>query len=192
MSTTFFEAIAAFATLIAVYQISRGKISGWLYSIVGSMFYGVLYFHKHMPATGVLQIIYTVQAIFGLKAWIDAKQKTTVEFSCRKMNYDKLMEWIIIFVFIFGGNYLVDQFFTTTNLENVDYADYSLAISSIGALTLTTYRYIQSWYIWICINVGYIILCSHLHMWPSVILNIILIFISINGLLQWRKSLVMA
>jgi nicotinamide mononucleotide transporter len=188
----FFESFAAIFTLIAVLLMANGQLTGWIFSIVGSVFYGVLYFHQGMNGTGMLQIIYTVQAIFGLSAWIKAKKESRLkDFSCRKMNPDNLQSWIIIFVFIFGGNYIVDRFFLTLNYSTAKFLDYGLAIASLGALILTTYRYIQCWYIWICINIGYIILCSHLNMWPSVFLNIILIFISLSGLKQWRKKIVL-
>lgn len=188
MSQTLFETIAALATVIAVLQISRGKTSGWIFSMVGSIFYSVLFFHNHLFGAATLQIIYTVQAIFGLKSWLTSKDKVGA-FECVKMSGIDFAQWIFILLTIGIGNYFMDKYLFNINIDTIAYIDWSLMIFSLVALMLTSKRIIQSWYIWISVNVGYIILLSITGMWMSVALNFILIIISINGFIQWQKQL---
>jgi nicotinamide mononucleotide transporter len=191
MNTILFEAIASVATVIAVLLISLGKTTGWIFSMIGSIFYSVLFFHNHLHGAAVLQIIYTIQAIFGLRAWI-ASDNTHGEFSCKKMPGIDFAQWIFLMTFIWIGNFLMDKYLFNINIDTIAYIDWSLMLCSLAALLLTSKRIIQSWYIWISVNIGYIALLSMTDMWMSVVLNFILIIISINGFLQWRKSLVTA
>ncbi|HTL82703.1 MAG TPA: nicotinamide riboside transporter PnuC [Bacteroidia bacterium] len=65
----FFDASLTSFSLIATWMTTKKMIENWIYWVIIDAGYTILYFYSHKPSTALLNLIYTIIAIFGFFRW---------------------------------------------------------------------------------------------------------------------------
>lgn len=174
------EWIAALVTLSSVLMLAKGKSSGWILGIIGSILYGILFLEQKLYANFILQIFFIAQNFYGIYSWHqDIKNDTP--FSVKKLDYvlflTLLFGTLALSAILFMGFYSYDNMFL----------DISITLFSILAMFMMAKKYIQAWFIWMAIDIGYICLFLSSNMFISTILYCCLFLICINGYIKWKK-----
>lgn len=183
MSTT--EWIAVLATILSVIMITLGKTSGWIFGIIGNLLYGLIFVEQKLYANFIIQIVFILQGFYGVFEW---KRKTidTKPFLSKKIDSTSL--FIITFLTLgLSISISLVMFIFTDNKNPI--LDTTLSICSIVAVTLMIKKIIQSWFMWMFIDIGYIYLFISIGLWVSAVLYCLLFILCINGYIQWNKKI---
>lgn len=180
------EWVAALCIIISVIMLSKGMSHGWTFSVIGCTLYGILFLEQKLYANLVVQIIFIIQGLHGLYVW-NKQQETEKNFLCKPMNNHV---FLLISVICLVGSFLTGLLMYLFTDNSSAFIDSILSGFSLLAAVLMTKKYIQSWFIWMTIDVGYIFLFASVEMWISSILYLMLFSICINGFLNWRKQLI--
>jgi nicotinamide mononucleotide transporter len=153
----------------------------WVLGFIGSAISAFVFFEGGLYSDSILQIYYAVLAIIGWFLWGKDKNENLVfRMSIR--------HWIIWITFFLVCSTLIGKMWSYFG-ATLPYFDAILAVASVMATQLTIGKYIESWILWIFINIGYLVLYSMRSYDGYVILTIIYLVFSFWGWYKWKKLL---
>lgn len=174
------EIIAVVFSLISVILTIKNNILCWYTGIIGIIFYSIIFYQNHLLSNMWLQGLFIIQSIFGIVNWNKpikypikwvGKQNRIIVFSITSL--------ICIIIYIitksFGGN--------------MPYLDSITTSLSIMAMVLMAYRKIDSWILWILVDIIFIWFFYTNGLFLSSFIYFIFLLLSISGLLQWKTDM---
>jgi nicotinamide mononucleotide transporter len=177
------EIIAVIATLSCVYLTTRQNIWCWLAAIIGGIGFFILFWQQELFAQMSLQVVYILQGGYG---WYNWSKKGNSKVLVRKLSASKLSLLLVgclLLSIVFG--HLLD----TTTESTAPYLDAITTFLSLLANWFLTRKIWQSWHIWILVNISLSTLFFTHGLYLSAIMEIILLGLSINGLILWKRDL---
>ena len=181
------EILAVIFTLLSVYLSAIRHSLSWPIGILGVVFYAVIFFNEKLYADLVLQVFFTIQGILGYIEWHrNREDNKTYTTKIEKLRGDEIRLYAPLVVVLY---WIVSWFFHTYTNASLPYVDSLVAILSLFANYLLLKRKIENWYIWIFVDVVYIMLFFYKGLIASSILYAILLVLSIKGYLDWKKHL---
>jgi nicotinamide mononucleotide transporter len=155
----------------------------WLVSIIA---YGVFFTQIKLYADATLQIFFLVTSILGWLAWQkdkagDAEAELPVTWTPTRERWAYLVLTVISSI---GIGFVFDRYTDA----HVPYWDAGCAGISVAAQILMMKRRIESWHLWVVVDVVYTALYATKGAWLTVILYAIFAVIAVGGLREWRKS----
>lgn len=132
----------------------------------------------------LIQIVFILQGLFGLFKW-NKEVPANEQFHSIKLDFASFL--------IFSAVSLAVSVITTTILSTLldaqyQFVDTTLSVFSIFATIMLIKRYIQAWFIWMIVDVGYVYLFFEINLWLSTGLYLLLFILCINGYVQWNKK----
>lgn len=181
------ELIAALFTIVCVWLANKRNIMSWPVGIVGVILYSFIFLNSNLYAEFGLQIIFLIQSIYGWYFWVKHKDS---EHSY-KIKPDRLNKREIISSFLIGIILFIISGFLLSNFTNasIPWLDTFLASFSLVANYLLSKRKIENWYIWIFLDVIYVVMFIYKELYITSILYSILLVLAINGLRHWKKNI---
>lgn len=178
------EIVATIFTLLCVYWSVNKNILTWLASIVGAVAYMYIFVEQNMWAQSVLQIVFIAQSLYGWVNWSkNTDDNSVLKIESLKSNRTELLN-VFYFPLLWVSCFLI-SFYTSSKYI---WVDSMLTTLSITATYYMSKRIIESWYIWIFVNVAYIILFITLSLYLSAVLYLILLILSFRGLKEWQAK----
>ena len=155
----------------------------WLVSIIA---YGVFFTQIKLYADATLQIFFLVTSILGWLAWQkdkagDAEAELPVTWTPTRERWAYLGLTLIASI---GIGFVFDRYTDA----HVPYWDAGCAGISVAAQILMMKRRIESWHLWVVVDVVYTALYATKGAWLTVSLYAIFAVIAVGGLREWRKS----
>lgn len=178
------EGFGAVFSLTAVWMLRKQSILYWPFNLACSILYLFVFFNKGIYAQMAMQLIYIVLCIYGIIEWLKhVKAGKTVDVV-------HLPKKVFIGILIVGSMsttllYYILDFYTDSNVPFLDALTTSFSL--IGTW-LFTKRYIETWLIWIAIDVVGITLYINKGLYQTALLYFIFIGLAIHGYILWRKS----
>ena len=176
------ETLAVLFTLISVYLTIKSNILCWLFGIIGIILYLFIFFKSNLYMQSALQIIFLIQSIFGWYYWDLNKEEIYKFISGRALVIDIIVSIILI---------SISTFFISKNNKNVDPQPLLDSITTVLSILATWYmarKVIYHWIIWIIVDIFSIILFLSQHLYYSVGLYILLMFMCVNGMISWVRK----
>lgn len=179
------ESIAVVMTLIGIVLTIKEKISCWPVAIVGILAYLVVFIRARLYADTALQPIYIVQNIYGWWYWARGGVRGSGEAPIVVLGWRSRIAWL-------AGTAVVSLVVAAalarwTNAA-APYADATLSTTSLVANWLLARKVLENWWLWIAVNVGYVILFWKKHLVLSAGLYAILLALAVAGLIEWQRS----
>jgi nicotinamide mononucleotide transporter len=180
-----FELVAVVMTLAGIALTIREKISCWPVAIVGILAYFIVFVRARLYADAVLQPIYVVQNIYGWWYWAHGGQRGEGQAPIVVLSWRSRIAWLagIVIVSLIVGAGLAHW----TNAA-APYADAALSTTSLVANWLLARKALENWWLWIAVNVGYVILFWKKHLLLSAGLYVVLLALAAAGLIEWQRS----
>lgn len=188
---SYVEFIGTLFGLISVYLATKANILTWGTGIVNELFLFILFFQVQLYADMLLQVYFFIVTIYGWYNWKNTPQKnsiTTVNLS------DRI--WIIILIFF--GTLVSGYFFSRIHLylpqyfkieAAFPYIDSLVLILSITATILLAKKKLETWYLWILID----LICIFLFFKKGILFlgleYLLFLGLATFGLLNWKKQL---
>jgi nicotinamide mononucleotide transporter len=179
------EVVAVLFFIISIVLTIRKNIWLWPSGLVAELFYLYIFYSEKMYADSGLQIIYLFQSIYGWYYW--AMVKTEKEVDVTLLSISGRVYVLFGVAAITGATYFVLITYTDAS---VPYWDALAASLSLAANWLLARRIFENWVLWILADLIYIGLFIYKDLYLSSGIYLIFIFLSVAGLIKWKKELV--
>jgi len=149
------ELIAVVMTLVGIVLTIKERISCWPVAIVGILAYLVVFIRARLYADSALQPIYVVQNIYGWWYWARGGERGQGQAPIVVLDLTDRLRWLAGTVAV---SLLVGAALARWTNAAVPYADAALSTTSLVANWLLAKKVLENWWLWIAVNVGYVIL----------------------------------
>ncbi|MBR7745447.1 nicotinamide riboside transporter PnuC [Undibacterium baiyunense] len=154
----------------------------WLFSILSSALYGLVFFDAKLYGDSGLQVVFILVSVWGWYQWLrhgenqESLAVTRMQTSQRVL---AMFAWIVIFVVL----YLLLKLATDTDVAIAD--GFLTAGSLLGQLLLSRKK-LENWYVWIVVDVMYVGLYLYKGLMLTALLYAIFVILAIAGARAWR------
>jgi nicotinamide mononucleotide transporter len=156
----------------------------WLFSILSSALYGVVFFDAKLYGDSGLQIVFILVSVWGWYQWLRHGENQQGLAVSRLQNSQRLMAvvgWLLIFVALYG----VLKMATDTD---VPLADGFLTAGSLLGQLLLSRKKLENWYVWIVVDVLYVGLYLYKGLMLTALLYAIFVVLAIIGARAWNAE----
>ena len=180
-ATTPLELLSFLLSVATVWLNIRQSHWGWLFAIISSATYGLVFYGSRLYGDMGLQLVFIVVSVFGWYQWLrgdDSHAKLPVTALSARGRLACAGAWLVGFVLLawFLKSY------TDTDVPNSD--GFLTAGSLVGQLLLSRKK-IENWHVWIIVDVLYVALYLHKHLMLTAILYAIFVGMAVVGLRTW-------
>lgn len=188
---SYVELIGTLFGLMSVYFASRTNILTWSTGIVNVFFLFILFFQVRLYADMLLQVYFFVVTLYGWYSWKKKFKKssvTSIEF--------KTKIWLAVIIGI--GTFIMGFLFSNIHLylhqyfkieATYPYIDSFVMVLSIVATVLLAQKKIESWYLWIIVD----LICVFLFFKKRIVFlgleYLMFLGLATYGCINWKKQL---
>ncbi len=182
-TTTPLELISFVLAVITVLLNIRQTHWAWLFSILSSATYGVVFFGARLYGDMALQVVFIVVSVWGWYQWLygGARHEGLVV-----TRLDRASRWYAIGAWLVGFA-LIALFlrtWTNTDVPNID--GFLTAGSLVGQLLLSRKK-VENWHVWIAVDVLYVGLYVYKGLMLTAILYAVFVVLAWIGLRTWSR-----
>lgn len=170
--------------VISVYLTVKENIWCWPTGLVMVTLYIFIFHDAKLYSDMILQIIYVFMQIYGWYYWVygdKSKDKLPVTVLKPKV-------FIIWAISIVIGTAIWGYVMATYTDASFPFADGFITVASLVAQWFLSKKYLQSWWLWIVVDVIAIGVYGMKALYLTSGLYILFLGLAISGLIQWRKS----
>jgi nicotinamide mononucleotide transporter len=178
------ETVAVLLGIANIVLIIRRSVWNYPFGIVMVTLYAVIFFEAKLYSDSGLQIFFLFVQLYGLWAW-KQNQAQAGEIGVEKLGKQQFTIVLLSSLAITAVWGFVMASHTDTSYP---YWDASVAMLSVIAQLLLTWRYLENWYWWIVVDVISIPLYIVKELYLTAGLYVLFLALAITGLLQWRKA----
>ncbi len=184
-ATTPLELISFVLSVITVWLNIRQSHWGWLFAIVSSATYGVVFFGSKLYGDMGLQVVFIIVSVWGWYQWLHGGSERSVLQASGMSKHSwgmALVAWALGFVLLafFLGHY------TDTDVPRMDGF---LTAGSLLAQVLMSRKKLENWLIWIAVDILYVGLYLYKHLMLTAGLYALFIIMATIGYFAWKKSI---
>ena len=170
---------AVIFTLLCIYFTFKNSIHCWWTSIVASILYFILFFHKHIYADMSLQLVFIFQSIWAWWIWNRPKAITKIIKSSFIQNLNYLLVGCVMWCLLVPTLYFL-------NGNNPPFDALATTFSIMGVY-LTGERRIETWHFWISADIISIILFFRSGLFLSCGIYLVCLCMALYGLYAWKQ-----
>lgn len=180
------EILAALLGVINVVLVVRRSTWNYPFGIAMVTLYFFVFAHAKLYSDALLQIFFFVIQIYGWWAWFHAVH-VDHGVAVRWMGWRERLPWI-------AGTTAAILLWGTGMARLTDaaapYVDATTAGLSVAAQVLQSLRRIESWVLWICVDVIALGLFSWRGLLVTTALYGLFLILSVIGLIEWRRKVI--
>jgi nicotinamide mononucleotide transporter len=183
-STTPLE-LASFAlSVLTVLLNIRRNHWAWLFAIISSAAYGVVFFNSRLYGDMGLQVVFIVVSVWGWYNWLRGGPQGQV------LNVSRLDRagWIASAIGWAVGFVLLAWFLKTFTDTDVPHADGFLTAGSLLGQVLVSRKKVENWHAWIAVDILYVGLYLYKHLVLTAILYGLFVLMAVVGLRAWDRA----
>lgn len=182
ITDTCIEYAAVVLSLLYVILASKENKWCWLAGGIGSALYVYLNAKQQLFYDAVLQSYYVFVALFALITWNRKNEKAiSITHINSKLLGLLLLGGLVMSLFMGGVSY--GYFKQTTS-----WLDAGVTAFSFIATWMTARKYIESWLLWVVIDLIAAVMYFMKGMQPTVVLYIAFTIVAVYGYLEWKKQ----
>ncbi len=185
-STTWLEVIAFLLALGMVVLNIRVSAWAWPLSIASSLLYGWLFWHHRLYGDGGLQVFFAVVSVWGWWQWLRGTAGDGRALTIRRLTHSQRLgvAAVIALAWPLLGLYLLKA--TDTDVPWWD--AFPTAASVVGQWLLGR-KWIETWAVWIVVNLVSIGLFAYKQLWLTALLYGLFVVLSVVGWRAWSQRL---
>ena len=172
-------------TLTAVYLTTRQVIWCWPLGMVSVTLYAVVFFEARLYADMGLQGLYFALAVYGWWAWRrggDQHTELTVTRTPPRMR-------VLLAATAAVGGIALGQTLTRFTHASLPFADSLLTSFSIAAQWMQTRKLLESWIVWLAVDVCYVGMFLYKELYLTAGLYAVFVVLAVIGLTEWRRAM---
>ncbi len=185
LTTTPLELLSFALSVATVVLNIRQNHWAWLFAILSSATYGVVFYGARLYGDMGLQLVFITVSFWGWYQWLhgdETHDQLPVTRSSRRGLVMSVVGWAAGFALLawFLGR------FTDTDVPNTD--AFLTAGSLVGQVLLSRKK-LENWHVWIIVDVLYVALYIHKGLMLTALLYGMFVAMAAIGLLAWKKSM---
>jgi nicotinamide mononucleotide transporter len=183
-TTSPLELISFVLSVITVALNIRQNHWAWLFAIISSAAYGVVFYGARLYGDMGLQLVFIVVSIWGWYQWLHGgagRQQLPVSTLNARGWVLSLAAWLIGFA-------LLSWFLARYTNTDVPHIDGFLTAGSLVGQVLLSRKKVENWHVWIAVDVLYVGLYVYKDLVLTAILYALFCVMAVAGLLAWRKA----
>jgi nicotinamide mononucleotide transporter len=184
-TTTPLELVSFLLAMITVALNIRQNPWTWLFSIVSSALYAVVFFGSKLYGDMSLQLVFIAVSVWGWYQWLHGGS----EHQALKASRLPLSGWLASLVAWLIGFAVISLFLRTFTDTDVPYMDGFLTAGSLLGQLLLSRKKLENWHVWIVVDVLYIGLYAYKNLILTAVLYAIFVVMAVIGLRTWKKKL---
>jgi nicotinamide mononucleotide transporter len=181
----FLELIAVFVTLAAVYLTTRQSIWCWPLGMVSVTLYALVFYEAKLYADMGLQGLYFALAIYGWWAWLHGGED---HGELRVSLASTRTRLVLLALGAVGGVGLGLTLHRHTD-ASLPYLDSLLTSFSIVGQWMQTRKLLESWLVWLAVDVVYVGMFLYKGLIPTAGLYAVFLVLAVRGFVAWRRSM---
>ncbi|WKT62086.1 nicotinamide riboside transporter PnuC [Microbulbifer thermotolerans] len=182
VGSTLIEYVAVTCGLLNVYFIIKRSIWNYLFGFVMVILYANIFYDYRLYSDSLLQVFFFFTQVYGFFYWVNHKApdgKVLIADLGKKSFVLGMLSTTVLWLLIS----VLMRLYTDATHPNWDSA---IAALSVTAQILLMRRHIESWYLWIMVDLLAIGLFIVKDLTPTAVLYAVFLILAIIGLLQWR------
>lgn len=179
------ELVAVVVTLAAVYLTTRQIIWCWPLGMVSVTLYALVFYNAKLYADMGLQALYFGLAIYGWWAWLRGSEDHGKLEVSMTSNRAKIM---LATIGALAGILLGSALSRLTD-ASLPFMDSILTSFSIVAQWMQTRKLLESWLVWLAVDVFYVGMFLYKGLYPTAGLYAVFLFLAVLGFVEWRRSM---
>ncbi len=179
------ELIAVVLTLLAVYLTVRQIIWCWPLGMISVALYAVVFYEVRLYADMGLQGLYFGLAAYGWWAWLHGGE----DHGELEVSLTSGRRRLLLLLGATLGGILLGQTLTHFTNASLPFVDSVLTSFSIAAQWMQTRKLLESWLVWLAVDVCYIGMFLYKGLYPTAGLYTVFLVLAAMGFAQWRRSL---
>jgi nicotinamide mononucleotide transporter len=179
------ELAAALLGLANIVLVVRRSIWNYPIALVMVTLYGFVFLDAKFYSDALLQIFFFGVQFYGWWHWSRA-QADTGEVKVLTLARRAFGMWVTGALVATAAWGALMHYFTDAHFP---WWDGAVAMFSVAAQILQSRRNLESWILWIVVDLMAIPLFAMKGLWPTVVLYIVFLILSIIGLREWRSAL---
>ena len=179
------EIIAVIFSLACVILTIRRNVWCWPVGIVGTIAYLYLFLMHQLNADCFLQIVFVMQGIIGWVNWTDGKKNNNLPVT--RVNPHAGVRLLSTCLVAYVVLVILLQRYTNSSAI---FVDSFVSIASVAANWLLVRKKLESWLLWIVVDIVYIGLFAYKGLYMSSGLYLIFLLLAIQGFYTWNRNLV--
>ena len=182
-ATTPLELTSFVLAVITVVLNIRQTHWAWLFSILSSATYGVVFFGARLYGDMALQLVFIVVSVWGWYQWLygGARHEGLVV-----TRLSAASRWYAIGAWLVGFA-LIALFLRTWTNTDVPHIDGFLTAGSLIGQLLLSRKKVENWHVWIAVDVLYVGLYVYKGLMLTAILYAVFIVLAWIGLRTWSR-----
>jgi nicotinamide mononucleotide transporter len=185
LSTTPLELLSSVLSIVTVWLNIRQNHWGWLFAILSSALFGVLFYGSKLYGDMGLQVVFIVVSFWGWYQWLhgdDRHERLPVSQLSWPGRGVAALGWIVGFIAL--AWFLM--MFTDTD---VPFQDGFLTAGSLVGQLLLSRKKVENWHVWIIVDVLYVALYIHKGLVLTAVLYGVFVVMAVLGLAAWRRAM---
>ena len=176
------EIIGVVFGLMCVWLVARNNVWSWPVGLVNITAYAVVFYQVGLYADVTLQVAFFFLSIYGWFSWGKIKNDLPVT----RLPVETVLRLGALLPILVVSSGL---FFSVYTSASVPYVDSAIMVLSLFAQWLMARKVLESWWLWIAVDVIGIGLYSYKGLYLTSGLYFIYLIICIIGLRTWNKQL---
>lgn len=184
LNTTPLELISFVLALLTVLLNIRQSHWAWLFSIVSSALYALVFFDSRLYGDMGLQLVFIGVSVWGWRQWLGGAGAGGGLAVTRLDGRG----WLGAGAGWLAGFVLLSWFLKARTDTDVPYADGFLTAGSLLGQLLLSRKKLENWHVWIVVDVLYVGLYLYKHLTLTAILYAVFVLMALVGLRAWRGA----
>lgn len=185
LATTPLELLSFALSVVTVWLNIRQNHWAWLFAILASSMYGVVFFDAKLYGDMGLQLVFISVSVWGWYQWLhgdDTHERLPVTELTWRGRAWAAAAWLAAFA-------VLAWFLRSFTDTDVPHADGFLTAGSLVGQVLLSRKRLENWHVWIIVDVLYVALYVHKGLMLTAVLYGMFVFMAAVGLLAWRRSM---
>jgi nicotinamide mononucleotide transporter len=178
------EVVAFVVSVLGVWLTTARSLWNYPFSLLSVALYGVIFYQDQLYADMALQGIFAITLLYGVWQWVRGRSASG-DLLITRVRADIAVIGIAAGILVAGTvGFLLD---TLTN-ASLPWIDSFLFAMSLVASVWAARRNIESWWMWIGIDVLYIGVYLLKHLYLTAVLYAVFVVLAVFGLRRWKSA----
>jgi len=179
------EIAAALFGVACVYLATRQNIWSWPVGIVNVALYFVVFREARLYADMGLQVVYLLLSLYGWYQWLyGGPGRKTLPVSRASRT-----QLIIVAILGGAGAWVTGTLLMQHTDASLPYLDSALTSTSLVAQWMMTRKLLESWLVWIAVDVVYVGMFVYKELYLTAGLYAVFLGLAVRGFVDWRRSM---
>jgi nicotinamide mononucleotide transporter len=178
------EIAAALFGLACVYLAVRQNIWSWPVGIVNVALYFVVFQQARLYADMGLQVVYLALSLYGWYQWLyGGPGRKALPVSRTSSG-----QFAVLVLIGAAGAWLTGMLLVRHTDASLPYLDSALTSTSRVAQWMMTRKLLESWLLWISVDIVYVGMFIHKSLYPTAVLYAVFTVLAVLGYAQWKRT----